>query len=55
MSEATLVERPAVDFHQPVRVESAPEATAEAQAQAHDPRLVSPEPSGEALQKGVLS
>jgi hypothetical protein len=50
-----MVEEPAVDFRRAVRVQDAPEATAGALARAHDPALVSPEPTGDASGKGTLS
>jgi hypothetical protein len=55
MSEAVLVEERAVDFRRAVRVDGAPDATAEAQIRAHDPALVSPEPAAGSLSKGTLS
>lgn len=40
---------------EPLRVDGPPPATPEAQDKAHDPALVSPEPSAEVLAAGALS
>lgn len=54
MSEATTVTEPVIDFRSPVRAASAPVPTPDAAARAHDPGLLSPEPSPDALQRGRL-
>ena len=49
MSQTTTLSR------QPIRVETPPAATTQAQDQGHDPALVSPEPPAETLEQGRLS
>jgi hypothetical protein len=40
---------------EPIRADSPPAPTTEAQERAHDPALISPEPPADELQQGRLS